>query len=310
MILKSEWLSTSQAAARACLDGDVLTEIRAFPGFRDLLRPWMETWRIKPGDGAILVRMLRDLGRFVSGIWVLQLHASPGGLTLARLAESLGTSKLSSGARARSILIYLRFIGYVEPAPHGPDRRERRWQPTPAMKQAFKDRIHRDIMAFWPADPALLAIGQAFQSDAVFDAYMVAMGELLRASLADYAPKEASLDRISGRFGGFAVLGEMLLSDPKATVLPPKGPLPVTLAGLARDTQLSRAQVRDIQRLAVEEGFLEAHSDGTFSATPLLAEHLEMLLAGVLVSQGYAGRRAQAALQATNEEAELAPLAV
>lgn len=296
-MLDSDWLTSAGAAARATMDRDTLAALRARPGFRAMMRPWITTWRVRDGDSALLARTLHDIGRYLAGMFALQLHYGLGGLTLTRLAEALKQSGMAGAGRARTSLMYLRFIGYVEPAP-GEDGRERRYRPTERMMVAFKARLVRDPLAFWPADPAILSIAPQLERDEVFAAYMTAMAELTTLALSGHRPEGPTLDVISHRFGGFAVLAELLLADGGSGDLSLDEPRTVSLSSLARDCHVSRAQARSVLVAAEKAGFVETLADGRCRLTPLLGEHLELLMAGAILIIAFAARRAMAQVEA------------
>jgi hypothetical protein len=295
-MLDSDWLASAEAAARATMDKETLSVLRARPGFRAMMRPWIATWRVRDGDTAMLARTLHDIGRYLAGMFALQLHYSPGGLTLTRLAEALKQSGMAGTGRARTSLMYLRFIGYIEPAP-GDDGRARLYRPTERMLAAFKERVARDPLAFWPADPAILAIAPHMARDEVMGAFLTGMAELTSLALRGYRVEGPSLDVISHRFGGFAVMSELLLADGGSGDLSLDEPRPFSLSALARDCHVSRAQARSVLIAAEKAGFIEMLPDGRCRLTPLLGEHLELLMAGAILIIAFAARQAQAQLE-------------
>jgi len=296
-MLDSEWLASAEAAARATMDRDTLAALRGRPGFRAMMRPWIATWRVRDGDSAMLARTLHDIGRYLAGMFALQLHYSPGGLTLTRLAETLKLTGMAGTGRARTSLMYLRFIGYVEPAADG-DGRARRYRPTARMLTAFKTRVARDPQAFWPAEPAILAIAPQLERDEVFGAYLGEMAELTSLALSGYRVDGPNLDVVSHRFGGFAVLSELLLADSQGGDLSLEEPRTVSLSALARDCHVSRAQARSVLNAAEQAGFIEMLPDGRCRLTALLGEHLELLMAGAILVIAFAARRALAQVEA------------
>lgn len=291
-MLDARWLDSADAAATASLNAADLAAVADHPDFQKLMRPWVETWRVGEHDSAILARTLRDTGRFFIGLWSLYLHATPGGLTRGRLAEALKDSGMSGVGRVASVLLFLRFIRYIEPAPAGGDRRIQRYLPTERMLQAFQARFRRDLQTFWPADPSLSRVAAALDREEVLGAYLAAMGEVTRLAMGRYQVVETSLEVISHRYGGMALLAELLLSAPEEASFPPTGVLNANLADLARRCDISRAQVRGILLAGEQGGFLELLPGNQCRLTPLLTDHLKLLLAGALIVSGYAGRRA------------------
>jgi hypothetical protein len=291
-MLDARWLDSAEAAATASLDLAAHTAVAAHPDFRRLMRPWVETWQVGEHDSAMLARTLQDTGRFFIGLWALYLHATPGGLTRGRLAELLKDSGMSGPGRVPSVLLFMRFIRYIEPASDTGDKRIQRYVPTERMMQAFRARFRRDVATFWPADPSLLRVAPAFDRDEVLGAYLAAMGEVTKVAMDRYRAVDASLEIFSHRYGGMAMLAELLLSAPEEEAFPPTGLLNANLASLARLSHISRAQVRSALKAGAKAGFLELLPNNQCRLTSLLTDHLKMLLAGSLIVSAYAGRRA------------------
>ena len=263
------------------LSRDALDAMIAGPGFDQALRGCVECWLPQSGDTRMIEVTMRDLGRMVSGNWSLYLDSSPGGLTLSRLSKLLDGTWLSSPGRARALLLYLRFVGYVEPAfGQESDARERRFRVTPQLKKAFRERYRRDLNAFRDTSPAIAEMAQRLDDDDVFRCLTWAHGAFLAALFKAYKPTTVSLDIFSSRYSGMMVLARMLLSGEPDDSFPPRRPIPYTLAGLARETGISRAQVRRMLREAELAGFMTPMNEGLMLLTPLLAEHVKLLVAG------------------------------
>ena len=90
-------------------------------------------WSGGGDDDRILSQIQWDLGRWLAGVWAMYLDATPGGITQTRLAALLERAGVSSGTRSRTLLLFLRFVGFIEPAPPGPDRRNKVWVPSPVF---------------------------------------------------------------------------------------------------------------------------------------------------------------------------------
>ncbi|MDQ0464567.1 AraC-like DNA-binding protein [Caulobacter ginsengisoli] len=252
----------------------------AGPGFERALRGCVECWLPKSNDTKMIEVTMRDLGRMVSGNWSLYLDSSPGGLTLSRMSKLLEGSWLSSPGRARALLLYLRFLGYIEPAvSQDNDGREKRFRVTPQLKQAFHERYRRDLGAFIETDPAIAEVAERLDDEEVFRCLAWAHGGLLVALLKAYRPETVSLDMFSSRYSGMMVLAHMLLSGEAGDSFPPQRPVRYTVAGLARETGISRAQVRRLFREAQAAGFMTPVEEGLMLLTPLLAEHVKLLVA-------------------------------
>lgn len=291
-MLDDRWLESAEAAAAASKDPLALARIAGHPDFGRLKRPWVDTWRLSDDDSAMLARTLQDGGRFFIGLWALYLHSTPGGLTRGRLAETLKESGMSGPGRAASALLFMRFIQYIEPAPDGGDRRTRRYVPTARMMEAFKARLHRHLATLWPADPTLLRIAPQFDREEVVGAYLAAIGEVTRLALRGYRPAEVSLDTFSHRYGGMALLAELMFAGAQEDAFPSMAPFAINLADLARRCRISRAQVRSALNAGHEAGLIELLPDSHCRLRPALDEHLDIFMASSIIGCAYAGRRA------------------
>src|SRR5437868_1843814 len=78
--------------------------------------------------------IVKDIGRFAAAGMAMTLHAT-GGLTLPRLKAFCAESGLVSPGRARAILLYLRFLKYVEPVAGA--KRGSLYVPTTSMRNAW-----------------------------------------------------------------------------------------------------------------------------------------------------------------------------
>lgn len=254
---------------------------RAMPGFAGLARDVVEVWGPHPGLSGEISRLLRDLGRFAAGNWAIYLEATPGGLTAARMSEALRMTTISGPGRGAALLAYLRFVGYVEPAPGSGDGRVRRFRTTDRMRVAFRARIRRELEVRVHLDPAVPALLGRFDTDpTAFDAFFVVISEVSLASLQLGAPRKNELDLFSERYAGLIILCEMLQRGDPDDAFPPRGPLDFTIAGLARRCETSRMQVTGLLTRARQAGLLLPGDDGRERFSEALLVNMEGLIAG------------------------------
>ena len=274
-------LSPNARALALALDREVPHDHRrAQPGFQALARRIIEVWGPQPGLGGELSRLLRDLGRFAAGSWMIYLEATPGGLTLARLSDLLKTTTISGPGRARALMTYLRFIGYIEPAPAGGDGRQRLHRTPPAMRAAFHERLRRELEVRAELDPAIPALLTRFDDEAVFNAFFVVLSEVSQAIMALAAPRYNELDMFSERYAGMVVLCELMKGAEPDDAFPPRGPLTFTATEVARRCETSRMQVLGMLKRARDKGFLIPTPDGRERLSEPLLLNLEGLIAG------------------------------
>ncbi len=281
--------------AQGVISEESVAAARKLPGLTEAGRRSAASWLPQPDDPKLVAATMRDLGRMVSGVWAMYLDATPEGLTLTRLAKLLEGTKLSSPGRARALLIYMQFLGYVHPA-GTQDRREKRYLVTPALLEAFHVRYRRDLATVADLDPLIAQVLARIDEPEVFRAYVRIHGDFLAVGLRIYRPEGASLDVFSERFSGMVVLALILFSGVEGDVFPPRQPVPINVARLSRDSGISRAQVRRLLRVGEEAGFFDLSEEGSLRLTHALYENLEILTAGVMVIFRECARRTLAEL--------------
>lgn len=264
--------------------------VKSRPGHAAVIRGHYAAWMIPQSESAV-GRSLRHISHYISAIWVFYLHASPGGITFSALSDLLGASGMASARRARPMLIYLQFIGYIEPAPAG-DGRVKRWRPTAKMEAAFSRRMADDLAGMVGLDADIDALARRFDEHAVFARFMLAMGEIAKASFAAYVPDADSLDLFSQRTAGLALMAELLLGGDPQGDFPPVGPVRYSLAGLARRNKVSRMHVRRLLADAEKAGFLRQTVEGEAVISATLARAAEHLFAYTVLNYSYCARAA------------------
>lgn len=272
--------------------------MRARPGFEAAALAIARGWRLpESGPDRDFALALRDLGRFMACLLALYLHHS-GGLTLARLAALLEATELAGVGRARALLMYMQFIGYVRPGPGVGDSRLKPYVPTAEMELGFRSRIRRELVNAAPISPPSAALLERFDEPGVPERYYGVMGEIwIGYMLARKARLPGpSLEMFSERYAGMAMLAELLAGAAPDDAFPPRGPMPFALAGVARACEVSRTQVRKAYRLAEAAGFLELPGDGVALPTPMLREHLELAIAGQVIGSEWVAERLLAML--------------
>ncbi|MDQ0466162.1 hypothetical protein QO010_003955 [Caulobacter ginsengisoli] len=283
-------MAESPAAAIARMDVAGRAQVASRPGYAMAMRRYFEAWLAPQAESAVS-RSLRNMSHYMCAIWVFCLDAGPGGLTFSRLSALLGRSGVSAAKRARPILIYLRFIGYIEPAAVD-DARVKRWEPTARMLAAFRRRMVEDLTVFAPLDAAIGAVLERFDDPAVFGRFMAAMGEISVEMLAEYGPRADPLNVFSQRMGGMALMAELLLAGGPDGGFPPTGPVRFSLAGLARRNRVSRMHVRRVLAEAETAGLLTLSGDSEIVWTPIALVRTVDLFAYTVLTYGHCARAA------------------
>lgn len=276
---------------------EFVSAVRSLDGFAAHAKAAVGLWRMR-GENEALGDSLRDMGRFIGAVWAIYLHNTPGGLTPMRLTAMLEGTELSGPARARAMIAYMQFLGYIAPAPSRGDTRVKRYEPTERLLAALGARYRRELeVAAW-LTPDIGWILERYHEPGVRDGIIAAQGELLLNFFRGWRPEGVSLNVFSEKFGGMAVLAELLACAEPGDQFPPAGALRFSTAALARACGANRTQVRRLLKHASETGFLVLGEEGEAWPTPLLREHVELAACGQMTSFIYSSRAVKARLEA------------
>lgn len=267
-------------AAAVLFDGREIARVQALPGFEAAVRRAVGCWI--PGEADTDTALLRDLGRFVAATWTFYLDAEPGGLTRSRLEALLAATGVSGVGRAQSMLLYLRFIRYIEPAPD-PDNRVRRFAPTAALTKAFGERMRRELSWAATLDEDVAAMLARFDDPAVRRTFLRCHGEHSVAAFRAYQAPAISLDVFSHRNSGMVILACLLQVADSGGAFPPVGLVRFSVSRLAARADTPRSRVRKQLQAAEAVGFLADLGEGEARLTPLLAQHVRDFVAGAVL---------------------------
>jgi hypothetical protein len=231
------------------------------------------------GDRAI-DGIVKDVGRFLAAGMAMTLHAT-GGLTLPRLKAYCAESGLISPGRARAILLYLRFLKYVEPEPGA--RRGGLYVPTTSMRNAWGAIARAGLDAAQLLAPEIAGlIPRLAEPDVLF---------VLCRIQAENGRQFASRDMDNGfwrvflnRHAGTQILHALMQGAADTLHYPPHGEIAYSLSGLARDFHVSRPHVARMLHAGEKAGLLVLHDGNRLSFTTAGREHLTALLAARLGS--------------------------
>jgi hypothetical protein len=247
------------------------------PAFQAAAPDLLGAWQPRPGLAGEACRLLRDMGRFAACAWSIHLEATPGGLTAARLSDAMLAATVSGPGRARALLLYLQFIGYVEPA-HESTARELRFRTTPRLRQALQQRIALELQARAALDPVIAAV--LARLDDTFIDLMATIGAVNQVQLRRKRPTGNPLDLFSQRFSGMNILADILLSGDPDDPFEPDRRLTLSASDIARRCGTSRMQVAAVLKTARSAVLLVARPDGGEQASAVLIAEVKALLAG------------------------------
>lgn len=280
-------VNDSAAAAALVWDEAALAQVQRHPGYPAAAREAVAGWIGEGQDPALL--QFRDLGRFIAALWAFHLSSEPGGLTRSRLETLLQATGAAGVARAPSILLFLRFIKYIQPDPRS-DARSKRYQPTPLLSGLFDTWLRSQLSWAAALDTDIAAILERFDDPAIAAAFRSLYSRNSITLFLHNRVGAVSLDLFSHRFGGLSVLGSLLQAADTGGEFPPVGLARFNVSQVSKRSGGSRSQVRALLRDAEKSGFLADLAEGEARLTPLLAEHVGFLIAGMVLMLAWTAR--------------------
>lgn len=205
--------------------------------------------------------LFKDAGRYLVAMWALYLHGD-GGLTLARLKRLATASGFLSPGRARSLLIYLRHLGYVEPAPGAAEQGAVYYLPTSNFRAAWTRHLLAAMSAAAVIEPAVRPLLDPLHRADVAELINRMQTEgLLAAAGADRT--DLPFVRIFlDRHAGAQIAWLLMIGDSDGEHFPSVEGARFSVAAIARRFDVSRAHVRRLLADARAEGLIEDGSDG------------------------------------------------
>ncbi len=247
--------------------------LESHPAYVPAVRTLASRMLAAAAEDKALDGIAKDAGRYTATIWSLYLHAT-GGLTLPRLKEICAASGLLSPGRARAVLLFLRYLGFITPLPQEDRREPVRYAPTPALIKTWRRIVAEDFEAVRLVEPAIHVVARRLEEKIVLETYMRHIGEgLLVAARAGVG--ETVFTRVFiHRHAGMQLLYWIILSADSDDEFPPAKPVSLSIAAIARQLRVSRVHIKRILNEAAREGFLTFDDAGRI----VLAEKARWLI--------------------------------
>lgn len=215
------------------------------------------TLRDAEGD-ARLAGLLKDAGRTVAGLSAAYLDAS-GAVTLPRLKDFMVRFGLVSPGRARALLNYMRYLGYVRLDAAAPDARAATYHLTPEFLASYTRHQAGLLEAVEVIAPDAGLIRRCLGDRRVLDTLVVEQAN----AFAKGSPQAQDHGRwyavFMHRLAGIQILHALVAASDE---FPPSGLIPFSFAATARRFQVSRMHVARMIGAAEHEGFLEQQPQG------------------------------------------------
>lgn len=214
----------------------------------------------------VLDGILKDAGRNVAAMCTAHLHFS-GGLTLPRLKALCARSGLVSPGRARALLLYLRYLGYVEPSSVRRRGEPMLYLPTASFLATWREHLRAVLGAVQHLEPAVGILLDRFDTPGIFETYAGILCEVFIDAARSFDVESPYFRVFMHRYAGIQIV-HALLADSRADTFPPQRPIPVSLSAIARRFRVSRAHVRRLLAAAAREKLVRLEEDGTLVFAP------------------------------------------
>jgi hypothetical protein len=204
--------------------------------------------------------IFKDAGRYVAALWALYAYVT-GGLTLPRLKEICTASGLVSPGRARALLLYLRYLGYVESAGRNQNKIAR-YAPTASFIVAWTNHLRAALKAARVIEPAVDVVLRRLDDSAVLETFARFQGEELLAGAKNNLAMDSPYVRIfMNRHAGNQVI-MLLATGGDNSVFPPRGGISFSTAAVAKRFRVSRIHIKRMMDQAERESFLKRQGEG------------------------------------------------
>ncbi|MFY7760342.1 hypothetical protein [Aquidulcibacter sp.] len=255
--------SSSRAAAPAL----VLSrhEVHKFDGFVDAARRWAATMLVMSDQDRAVDGIFKDAGRFVAAMCAVSMREE--GVTLVKLKALCARFGLLSAGRARAVLLFLRYLGYVDVWGQKSANGTTIYKVNPTFIAAWRLQLEAIFTSLELLDLRIGKLLDHLEDDAIFDA-------ICASQIDELADDVEALNRFPeitqifvNRSAGSQVLW-YLLSFHRDEVFPSPKPVPLNPSILAERFNVSTVHIRRILNAAVNANLLRWADEGHVVFTP------------------------------------------
>jgi len=250
------------------------------PAFAAAVRALAVNMSALAASDKALAGIFRDAGRYVAAMCAASLHDE--GITLPRVKQLCAGFGMLSAGRARALLIYLRYLGYVglwrERGREGPAL----YAASPAFLAVWRLHLRAALEAARLVEPSVGRLIDRLDEPAIFATLCRVQMEGLMASATQMPTDTPFLRIFLQRYGGSQIAWTLLLQGEECAH-PAASPLHISFAGLSRDFGVSSMHVKRLFGDAVREGLLAPIVKGDTHFTETGRREVSLLYAAQLV---------------------------
>lgn len=255
------------SSSRAAAPASVLRrhEVHEFDGFVEAARRWAATMLVMSDQDRAVDGIFKDAGRFVAAMCAVSMREE--GVTLVKLKALCARFGLLSAGRARAVLLFLRYLGYVDVWGQKSANGTTFYKVNPTFIAAWRLQLEAIFTSLELLDPRVGRLLDHLEDDSIFDAICASQIDEL-ADDVDALNRFPEITQIFvNRAAGSQVLW-YLLSFHRDEVFPSPKPVPLNPSILAERFHVSTVHIRRILNAAVDTNLLRWADEGHVVFTP------------------------------------------
>ncbi len=240
-------------------------EVHRYAGFVEAARRWAATMLVLSEQDRAVDGIFKDAGRFVAAMCAVSMREE--GVTLVKLKALCARFGLLSAGRARAVLLFLRYLGYVDVWGQKSANGTRIYKVNPNFIAAWRLQLEAIIANLHLLEPRVGKLLEHLDDDAIFDA-------ICASQIDELANDVEALNRFPeitqifvNRSAGSQVLW-YLLSFHRDEVFPSPKPVPLNPSLLAGRFNVSTVHIRRILNAAIAANLLRWVDEGHLIFTP------------------------------------------
>ncbi len=258
----------------------VYARLRAHPRYRAAVQTFAHNMLAQAEADPALDGILKDAGRNVAAKCLAYLHVT-GGLTLPRLRELCASIGLVSPGRARALLLYLRYVGYVQLLPLRRKGAPAQYLPTERFLKTWRNHMRAMLEAAAAIEPAAGVVLRDLDVAGVFETFVRCISEGYLEGLHNIDPESPFFRVFMHRYAGTQLVHLLVTATPD--VFPPHQPFALSISAAARRFAVSRTHIRRMLVAAERGGLLRLQPDGAIRLEPSGREEIDHIYATQII---------------------------
>ncbi len=259
---------------------DIHARLAAHPRLPEIVRALARNMLEAGADDRTLDGIFKDAGRYVAALWSLYLHAS-GGLNLPRLKAICASSGFLSPGRARALLLYMRYLGYVEPMS------KRRGEPTPYVPTArflasWRRHVRAALDCVTSVEPGVAHLAKRLDETEVFNAFVRWEGEGLLEAAKTFGVDRPFTRVFMNRHAGSQMVWVLLVADTSG-IFPPHAITAPSVSAMAKRFGVSRMHIKRLFKDAENEGLIRNQPGNIIHFETRLRDDMHLIYVAQLV---------------------------